>query len=347
MPPTSTAGMHGCVLLTTIFVASLCVALAEPEAVCSPDSSCAKPLVGHSLLATDTSIVPRFESHMKDPFAELIEAPERDLLQIDKTPASSVVFVEEAKEVLRTEPTAPLGVSLASSASRILQHLAPSVLVFVLVTTIGVCVSSLTDTLVHNIAGKARRKKEVIYGRDDTPCQGCGPTSPAASSADGASGTVSPARLPPEPAPTAARQEEGEDEYGCTALHYAADRGAALEVRSLLVGGAAVNRREAWDETPLHFAARNGNVEVCELLLAHGAELNPVNESDCTPLLMAAQAGKEEACKFLLGRGAHAGSVLDAELPPLLSALLVEQIFKQVAEPVSAAGEQSPVAVKL
>uniref|UniRef100_A0A7S4RUA8 Ankyrin repeat-containing protein n=1 Tax=Alexandrium monilatum TaxID=311494 RepID=A0A7S4RUA8_9DINO len=340
MPHTSTAGMHGCFLLSALFVASLRNALAEPEAGCLPDSSCAKPLVGASLLATDTRLAPGFNSHMEDPFAELIEAPEEDLLQIDEAPASSVILVEEAQEALRKEPTTPLGVSPTSNRNKILQHLAPSVLVFVLVTTIGVCMSSLTDALLHNSAGKAGKKKDVIDGRDDTPSQGPGPTSPAASSADGASGTASPTQLPPESALTAAHQEEeGDDEYGCTTLHFAADRGAAVEVRSLLAGGAAVNSREAWDETPLHFAARNGNVEVCELLLAHGAELNPVNASDCTPLFVAAQAGKEEACKFLLGRGAHAGSVSDAELPPLISALLVEQIFEQVAEPVAATSE--------
>uniref|UniRef100_A0A7S4V4Z2 Uncharacterized protein n=1 Tax=Alexandrium monilatum TaxID=311494 RepID=A0A7S4V4Z2_9DINO len=339
MPHTSTAGMHGCFLLTALFVAALRNALAESEAGCLPDSSCTKPLAGASLLATDTRFVSGFNSHMKDPFAELIEAPEGDLLQIDEAPAPSVILVEDAQEALRKEPTAPLTVSPTSDTNEILQHLAPSILALVLVAAIGVCMSSLTDALLHNSVGRAGKKKDVIDGRDGTPSQGRVPTSPAASSADGASGTASPTQLPPESALTAAHQEEGEDEYGCTALHYAADRCAAVEVRSLLAGGAAVSRRDSWDETPLHFAARNGNVEVCELLLAHGAELNPVNASDCTPLFVAAQVGKEETCKFLLGRGAHAGSVPDAELPPLLSALLVEEIFEQVAEPVAAASE--------
>eukprot|EP00421_Protoceratium_reticulatum_P021647 CAMPEP_0168388272 /NCGR_PEP_ID=MMETSP0228-20121227/16368_1 /TAXON_ID=133427 /ORGANISM="Protoceratium reticulatum, Strain CCCM 535 (=CCMP 1889)" /LENGTH=341 /DNA_ID=CAMNT_0008401519 /DNA_START=21 /DNA_END=1047 /DNA_ORIENTATION=+ len=131
-----------------------------------------------------------------------------------------------------------------------------------------------------------------------------------------------------------AREED--DEFGCTALHGAADRGAAAEVRELLAGGADANRREVCGELPLHFAARAGSAEACELLLAHGSEVNPVNEDGCTPLLLAARAGHEPACKLLLDRGGHAGGVADSELPPLLSALLLERIFEEGTGPKAA-----------
>lgn len=129
--------------------------------------------------------------------------------------------------------------------------------------------------------------------------------------------------------------DEEVDDFGCTALHVAADRSLAIEVRKLLAGNANVNAREAWQETPLHFAARVGSLDSCKLLVESGAEVNPENESGCTPLLLAGQAGQETTCKFLLDSGGHVGGLADADLPPVLSALLVERIFDDLKGPTT------------
>lgn len=119
------------------------------------------------------------------------------------------------------------------------------------------------------------------------------------------------------------------DLCGVTALHVAADCSSSALARLLLGRGAAVNAREAWEETPLHFAARSGSTCVCEVLLSRGAELDAPNSDGASPLLLAARAGHEDVCEFLLTKGAGVGtSLTDEELPPMLSALLVRRVFR-------------------
>jgi len=57
----------------------------------------------------------------------------------------------------------------------------------------------------------------------------------------------------------------GEDTWGCTALHVAADEGSAAKVALLLERRAPVRARDTWDQTPLHFAAF---WQQCDLRLA-------------------------------------------------------------------------------
>ncbi|CAE7736760.1 psmD10, partial [Symbiodinium necroappetens] len=61
------------------------------------------------------------------------------------------------------------------------------------------------------------------------------------------------------------------DEFGCTALHRAADEGSVTEVERLLKGGLDVEAKEAWEETPLHIAARKGHADCVARFLAAGA----------------------------------------------------------------------------
>lgn len=71
---------------------------------------------------------------------------------------------------------------------------------------------------------------------------------------------------------------------GVTPLGYAAMRGDAGIVRSLLAAGAAVDERNRDGSTPLHGAAFMGTAEVAELLLAHGADPVARNSAGKTPL---------------------------------------------------------------
>mmetsp|Transcript_153717 Transcript_153717/g.492837 ORF Transcript_153717/g.492837 Transcript_153717/m.492837 type:complete len:297 (-) Transcript_153717:309-1199(-) len=118
---------------------------------------------------------------------------------------------------------------------------------------------------------------------------------------------------------------DGTDDWGCTALHVAANAGSLLVVQMLLKRGFSADTHEAWDETPLHFAARGGSAEVIEVLLAHGASIDAQNADDKTPLVIAAIAGHEAACEVLLDRGAGAGDMPDDEVPSLLAALVARR----------------------
>ncbi len=80
------------------------------------------------------------------------------------------------------------------------------------------------------------------------------------------------------------------DEYGYTALHYAAWTNPEPEATLLLLrAGADVNAKSKTLSTPLHAAAiRNTNPEVLEVLLNAGADMNAQSEDGATPLHVAA-----------------------------------------------------------
>eukprot|EP00929_Paragymnodinium_shiwhaense_P088990 TRINITY_DN49264_c0_g1_i2.p2 TRINITY_DN49264_c0_g1~~TRINITY_DN49264_c0_g1_i2.p2 ORF type:complete len:367 (+),score=134.62 TRINITY_DN49264_c0_g1_i2:115-1215(+) len=117
------------------------------------------------------------------------------------------------------------------------------------------------------------------------------------------------------------------DMWGCNALHVAAAKprdGGLQLVQSLLRKGAAVDARDAWDETPLHLAARGGNVEVCKALLLGGADVDASNMQDLTPLVVAAEEKREVICRLLRSHGASTGSLgLEApEVPAMLRCMM-------------------------
>jgi len=68
---------------------------------------------------------------------------------------------------------------------------------------------------------------------------------------------------------------EARDNFGHTALHYAAERGETEKCRALIAGGADVNAQGGgnWG-TPLHWAMRSASYEVCALLIESGADVN-------------------------------------------------------------------------
>mmetsp|Transcript_38277 Transcript_38277/g.89903 ORF Transcript_38277/g.89903 Transcript_38277/m.89903 type:complete len:380 (+) Transcript_38277:71-1210(+) len=123
------------------------------------------------------------------------------------------------------------------------------------------------------------------------------------------------------------REAVRQDDFGCTALHVAADAGSSMAAEALLRHGAEVDCQDSWEETPLHFASRKGHLALCELLIRAGANVNAVNSSGHTPLVEAGKAGSTPLCKALLSHGAHTADMADDELPPVLAAALFSQMM--------------------
>lgn len=116
------------------------------------------------------------------------------------------------------------------------------------------------------------------------------------------------------------------DNWGCSALHYAAKGGSACIVKKTLELGARVDALDVWDETPLHLAARAGHAEVCEALLLAGAPIDAANAEDCTPLILAGRVEREVICKLLIARGAGVVGLPDEiSVPEFVTNLLAQQ----------------------
>ncbi|WP_072802806.1 ankyrin repeat domain-containing protein [Rhodococcoides yunnanense] len=105
------------------------------------------------------------------------------------------------------------------------------------------------------------------------------------------------------------------DEFGRTALHYAAAENRINDVRQLLADGADVNSRDHQQWTPLIFAAQLGFVDVVTVLLNHGADVNAINSTGRSALERAIMAPKNDGAsnaiatiRVLRDRGADATS---------------------------------------
>lgn len=73
------------------------------------------------------------------------------------------------------------------------------------------------------------------------------------------------------------------DESGCTALHFAADRGRLEVLALLLARGADVNARDSDGQTPLHYAAVCRQKEAYAALLEAGADPTIADNDGQTP----------------------------------------------------------------
>ncbi len=92
---------------------------------------------------------------------------------------------------------------------------------------------------------------------------------------------------------------------GYAPIHFAAQRGFAVVVRTLLEGGADAEVLTHTGATPLHFAAESGDVGTVEVLLEHGATVDARDShSDRTPLMFATGMGRLEVMRALLDGGA-------------------------------------------
>ena len=92
---------------------------------------------------------------------------------------------------------------------------------------------------------------------------------------------------------------EAVDNYGATALHWAAQDGKNAVATQLVNANANVNAVTAYGSTPLHKAAYNGHALVADLLLAAGANPKAANKDGETPAQYAEQRGKRELAEHL------------------------------------------------
>ncbi len=93
------------------------------------------------------------------------------------------------------------------------------------------------------------------------------------------------------------------NQFGMTALHYAAFGGNKELAEILLSAKANVNACDMGGMTPLHWAAQNRNADVAKILLSHGAEVNALDKQGWTPLTWAGNPTNEVA-RVLLENGA-------------------------------------------
>jgi len=74
------------------------------------------------------------------------------------------------------------------------------------------------------------------------------------------------------------------DEFGRSAIHYAAATGDAAEVGRLLARGADPGEPDGVQFTPLHFAAQEQHPSVVEVLVKAGADVRATDRWGNTPL---------------------------------------------------------------
>lgn len=97
---------------------------------------------------------------------------------------------------------------------------------------------------------------------------------------------------------------DGEDYYGCTALHLAAQNGHTGLVKLLLDRGAKVNHVSSNRFTALCWASQNGQQEVAALLLERGCSPSRTLIFFASPLTLAACNNHLAIVKMLLDKGA-------------------------------------------
>jgi len=108
------------------------------------------------------------------------------------------------------------------------------------------------------------------------------------------------------------------DQHGTTPLMYAAALGSLEAMKVLLLAGADVNARNAFDATALMWCINQP--KMVQLLLAKGADVNARSKIGRTPLLLAAAYGNPETLKMLLAKGANVSTRDNFENTPLLAA---------------------------
>ena len=92
---------------------------------------------------------------------------------------------------------------------------------------------------------------------------------------------------------------DGRDDYGMTALHFAAAGGDLEMARTLIDNGAPVNGQSDIGMTPLMFAAQWGRADIVVMLLAEGADASLASAYDETALLLAQEGGHEDVVALL------------------------------------------------
>jgi ankyrin repeat protein len=109
-----------------------------------------------------------------------------------------------------------------------------------------------------------------------------------------------------------------QDEFGRSAIHYAAANGDTAEVARLLASGADPGEPDAIQFTPLHFAAQEQHPDVVELLLKAGADVSATDRWGNTPLWRAVLSahGDISTSASLLAAGADPDAANHTGLSP-------------------------------
>jgi ankyrin repeat protein len=95
-----------------------------------------------------------------------------------------------------------------------------------------------------------------------------------------------------------------EERHGGTSMHWAAHFDDPGVVVCLIEEGAEIDHRNQMGRTPLHVAARRGNLKEAKLLLEKGADAKLKVEDDSTVLHIAARNGHPEMLELLINGGA-------------------------------------------
>ena len=121
---------------------------------------------------------------------------------------------------------------------------------------------------------------------------------------------------------------------GRTKLHYAAQAGDHVAVKSLLLAGAEIDAADNSGWTALHFAAQSNGTRVVQALLERGASIDKQDEHGNTALFRAvfAYAGSGEVVQALLAAGsdpniANAHGVSPASLAKTIANTDVSKYF--------------------
>ncbi len=99
-------------------------------------------------------------------------------------------------------------------------------------------------------------------------------------------------------------------------LHFALYMKDETKARSLIEGGADVNRRTPYGTTPLNRAVVVGFKDIVELLIAKGANVNAKDNWDWTPLHSAVY-GHKDIVELLIAKGANVNARNGASRTPL------------------------------
>jgi ankyrin repeat protein len=117
-------------------------------------------------------------------------------------------------------------------------------------------------------------------------------------------------RVPLWPGRTSRSEGDGWGrEFGNTALHYAAERGAAGIVSALLDAGADVNAFDKGGQSALHEAARRGHVAVVKVLLDNGADIEGQGHEGEKPVQSAIDGRNEAVVWLLIDHGAAVNAI--------------------------------------
>ncbi|KAG9347812.1 hypothetical protein JZ751_003827 [Albula glossodonta] len=120
------------------------------------------------------------------------------------------------------------------------------------------------------------------------------------------------------------------NERGETALHMAAIRGDAKQVKELIGLGADVNVKDFAGWTPLHEACNLGHYDVAKVLIAAGAEVNTQGLDNDTPLHDASSSGHGDIVRLLLQHGGNAFQANNRGERPVdvADSKVIEQLLK-------------------